>query len=68
MPRTMTGDETLTISELIPLLKSSKSSIYRNVRLGRIPAVRPTNGKLLFLRSDIDRLLTRQQHQEACTS
>ena len=50
-------DELLTSSEAARMLRVSKATITRYVRLGQLPAIRLPSGHLRIRRRDIDRLL-----------
>jgi excisionase family DNA binding protein len=63
--------KTLTVGQVARLLKISERSVYRNVEQGKLPAAKPTGGRLLFREEDLSRVLAgrfRQQQQEACAS
>lgn len=53
-------DELLTSSEAAQMLRVSKATITRYVRLGQLPAIRLPSGHLRIRRRDIERVL----HQE----
>jgi len=50
--------KTLTVGEVAQLLRISERSVYRNARQGKLPGARPTGGRLLFLREELERALS----------
>ena len=51
------ADELLTSSEAARMLRVSKATITRYVRLGQLPAIRLPSGRLRIRRRDIEKLL-----------
>ena len=51
------ADELLTSSEAARMLRVSKATITRYVRLGQLPAIRLPSGHLRLRRRDIEKLL-----------
>jgi excisionase family DNA binding protein len=50
-------DELLTSSEAARMLRVSKATITRYVRLGQLPAIRLPSGHLRIRRRDIEKVL-----------
>jgi excisionase family DNA binding protein len=57
-------DELLTSSEAARMLRVSKATITRYVRLGQLPAIRLPSGHLRIRRRDIERLLQQGDENE----
>jgi excisionase family DNA binding protein len=58
------ADELLTSSEAARMLRVSKATITRYVRLAQLPAIRLPSGHLRIRRRDIERLLQQADELE----
>ncbi len=51
------SSELLTTTEVAEMLRVSRSTVTRYVRLGQLPAIRLPSGYLRFRRQDVEKIL-----------